>query len=78
MFGYMKQQAPKGVKSVTGSSFENALDVVPKRHVLGCNGLVRAERLSGGASQETYRLTVITASGEKLLGYEASTGWSGP
>ena len=57
-----------------GSSFEDALDVVLKRHVLGCNGLVRAERLSGGASQETYRLTVTTASGEKLLAMRRAPG----
>lgn len=57
-----------------GSSFEDALDVVLKRHVSGCNGLVRAERLSGGASQETYRLTVTTASGEKLLAMRRAPG----
>ena len=37
------------------------------REVPGCIGLVSTERLSGGASQETYKLTVTTAKGTRLL-----------
>ena len=37
------------------------------REVPGCIGLVSTERLSGGASQETYKLKVTTAKGTRLL-----------
>ena len=40
----------------------------------GCTGLINAERLSGGASQETYRLTVATVSGERLLAMRRAPG----
>ncbi|MCS5572539.1 MAG: phosphotransferase family protein [Pseudomonadales bacterium] len=56
------------------SSFSDALDAVLKSSVPGCNGLIKAERLSGGASQETYRLTVSTLDGEKLLAMRRSPG----
>jgi len=49
------------------AEFERRLGEVLARELDECEGLVRAERLSGGASQETYRLTVRTAGGEKLL-----------
>ena len=47
-------------------AFEDKLDAVLKRALDGCRGLVSAERLSGGASQETYRLTIATDDGERL------------
>ena len=34
------------------------LQTVLTREIPGCVGLARAERLSGGASQETYRVVV--------------------
>ena len=39
-------------------AFEAALADVVTAHVPGCSALLKVERLSGGASQETYRLTV--------------------
>ena len=48
--------------------FEDKLDAILKRTLDGCRGLVSAERLSGGASQETYRLTIATDDGEIDLG----------
>ena len=56
------------------SSFDQTLDAVLQRHVSGCTGLINAERLSGGASQETYRLTVATVSGERLLAMRRAPG----
>ncbi len=56
------------------SSFSNALDAVIKARVTGCNGLIKSERLSGGASQETYRLTVSTNASEKLLAMRRAPG----
>lgn len=48
-------------------AFEARLADVVRRAVPGCTGLVSAERLSGGASQETYRITVTTGQGERLV-----------
>ena len=49
------------------TDLHSLLEVVLTREVRGVTGLVRAERLSGGASQETYRLTVETAAGPGQL-----------
>jgi len=49
------------------ASFEESLGAVLTKRVDGCRGLVSAERLSGGASQETYRLVIRTDAGEKRL-----------
>ena len=51
---------------MSGALDEN-LGRVLVREVPGCIGLVSTERLSGGASQETYKLTVTTAKGTRLL-----------
>ncbi|MBL6953054.1 MAG: phosphotransferase family protein [Alphaproteobacteria bacterium] len=41
----------------------------------GCQGLLSAERLSGGASQETYRLTIaVKNGGERLLALRRAPG----
>ncbi len=50
-----------------GGEFEAALEGVLVRAVPGVRRLVQAERLSGGASQETYRLSVETDSGAEIL-----------
>lgn len=42
--------------------FADALDVVVRRELAGCQGVAAIERLSGGASMETYRVT-LTARG---------------
>ena len=54
--------------------FEAKLDAVVKRHVFGCDGLISAERLSGGASQETYRLVTRSPDGERLLAMRRAPG----
>ena len=48
-------------------AFEQRLDAVLVREIPDTRELLSAERLSGGASQETYRLTLATAQGEQLL-----------
>ena len=47
--------------------FEGKLAAVLGRHIPGCRELLKAERLSGGASQETYRLVIRTDAGERRL-----------
>ena len=49
------------------AEFEQRLGDVLVRELADVQALRSAERLSGGASQETYRLTVDTDSGERLL-----------
>ncbi len=49
------------------SEFQEKLAGVLIREIPGCTGLLSAERLSGGASQETYRLTVETDRGREVL-----------
>lgn len=48
-------------------SFEGKLAAVLERHIPGCRELIKAERLSGGASQETYRLVIRADAGERRL-----------
>jgi aminoglycoside phosphotransferase (APT) family kinase protein len=47
--------------------FESRLADVVRRALPGCTGLVKAERLSGGASQETYRITIASDDGERIV-----------
>ncbi len=55
-------------------SFEDSLDAVLQSRIGGCRGLVSAERLSGGASQETYRLVIRTDAGERKLAMRRAPG----
>ena len=61
----------------TGESarpFDELLSIVLARHIDGFVRLVEAERLSGGASQETYRITIETTEGERLLAMRRAPG----
>jgi len=49
------------------AAFEKSLARVLTREIPGCTGLVSTERLSGGASQETYKLMITDASGNRPL-----------
>lgn len=55
-------------------SFEGRLDRVLRREIDGCERLASIERLSGGASQETYRLRIETEAGERQLALRRSQG----
>ncbi len=54
--------------------FEGLLETVLTREVPDCLRLVKAERLSGGASQETYRLEVEGAGGTRLIAMRRAPG----
>jgi aminoglycoside phosphotransferase (APT) family kinase protein len=47
--------------------FQKRLDRLLGMRIAGCLKLLALDRLSGGASQETYRLRIQTAQGEKKL-----------
>ena len=53
-------------------SFEFRLERVLRRQIEGCERLVSVERLSGGASQETYRLRIETPKGDRELALRRS------
>ncbi len=55
-------------------SFTEKLEKVVTQSVHGCTGLVSADRLSGGASQETYRLVVATGDGDKTIAMRRAPG----
>ena len=46
-------------------NFRTLLGTVVQQNIDGCVGLASVERLSGGASQETYRLRIQKANGEE-------------
>ncbi|MBT4045150.1 MAG: phosphotransferase family protein [Rhodospirillaceae bacterium] len=51
------------------------LEAVLKREIPRCQALISAERLSGGASQETYRLTIRESDGgDRLLALRRAPG----
>lgn len=60
------------------SEFETKLAAVLGRHIDGFKELVSAERLSGGASQETYRLKIRDAAGERRLCVRRAPGGLAP
>lgn len=53
--------------STSNDTFEAKLAAVLEREIPGCRGLASVERLSGGASQETYRILIGTDAGERKL-----------
>ena len=55
-------------------SFRQRLERVLIENFPDCIGLVSADRLSGGASQETYRLVMATSSGDRTLAMRRSAG----
>lgn len=56
------------------SDFEQALSAVLLARVPGCRALLEVARLSGGASQETYRIRIATDRGERLLAMRRTPG----
>lgn len=58
-------------------SFESRLEAMLRRRLSDCRSLLRVERLSGGANQETYRLTIATADGERRLCLRRAAGGVG-
>lgn len=60
------------------AEFEAKLAAVVRRRIPGCRGLAAAERLSGGASQETYRLTLTTDAGERKACLRRAPGGAAP
>jgi aminoglycoside phosphotransferase (APT) family kinase protein len=59
------------------AGIEEALVTVLDRRIDGCRGLVSCERLSGGASQETYRIVIRTDAGERKLAMRRAPGAPG-
>ncbi len=58
----------------TKDAFEDCLARVVKAHIPGCRSLKSCDRLSGGASQETYRLLVATDNGDVPLAMRRAPG----
>ena len=56
------------------ADIQNALASVLLRRIDGCRGLKSCERLSGGASQETYRIVIQTDGGERKLAMRRAPG----
>jgi len=59
------------------AGIEALLATVLARRIDGCRGLVSCERLSGGASQETYRIVIATDAGERKLAMRRAPGAPG-
>jgi len=60
------------------AGFDDQLGAVLVKRIDGCGGLVSCERLSGGASQETYRIVIRTDAGERKLAMRRSPGAKAP
>jgi aminoglycoside phosphotransferase (APT) family kinase protein len=60
------------------NDFENQLATVLSEHIEGFEVLISAERLSGGASQETYRIEMEAAGERRLLAMRRAPGGDGP
>ncbi len=63
---------------MTDSDFNAKLDAVIRKRIPGCDGLLSAERLSAGASQETYRVTARVGAATKLLAMRRAPGGAVP
>ena len=60
--------------TITHGELEQALSRLLPDVIADCHGLLKVERLSGGASQETYRITIATPTGERLLAMRRAAG----
>ncbi len=58
----------------TQEDFEHKLQRVLVSRIAGCSKLVSADRLSGGAAQETYKLVVEVDGHEKPLAFRRANG----
>ncbi|MCH7815298.1 MAG: phosphotransferase family protein [Proteobacteria bacterium] len=64
-------------QSAVKEKFERKLETVLRRQLPGCKSLLSVERLSGGASQETYRLLIedhSSKAGQRLLAMRRAAG----
>jgi aminoglycoside phosphotransferase (APT) family kinase protein len=59
---------------VEKSDFDRKLEAVVTREIPGCDALISADRLSGGASQETYRLVVRKDGDDATLAMRRAAG----
>jgi len=59
------------------ATVEEALGPILERRIDGCRKLISCERLSGGASQETYRIVIATDAGERKLAMRRAPGKPG-
>lgn len=60
------------------ADIEGQLAAVLQKRIDGCRGLKSCERLSGGASQETYRIVIHSDAGERKLAMRRSPGEAAP
>jgi len=56
------------------SQFQRRLQAVVMEHIEHCRGFVCCDRLSGGASQETYRIEIETDAGTDFLAMRRAPG----
>ena len=60
------------------AGIDQQLAAVLKRRIVGCRDLIACERLSAGASQETYRIVIGTDAGEVKLAMRRAPGATRP
>ncbi|MFP6808174.1 MAG: phosphotransferase family protein [Pseudomonadales bacterium] len=56
------------------ATFEKKVEQVLVKHIPGCSKLISIDRLSGGASQETYRIEVRVNGDDRLIAMRRSPG----
>lgn len=59
---------------IDANDFEVLLAAVLVQHIPDCSAVGSVDRLSGGASQETYRIVIETSRGEQLLAMRRAPG----